>query len=139
MSLELKPTVRFLQLPEGVECTDMYEVEGIYGVCITPSREYIIYDKVLGERSLSELEKSIQDLLRSVITRGEKEVSKIIEKADPAVKHILQRQFFGYGVVEPLILDDNVIDIHIVSGKPIRITHRKHGDLDTRITLGERS
>jgi flagellar protein FlaI len=137
MSLELRPTVRFLQPPGEIECVDKYEVEGLYGVCITPSREYIIYDKVLAERGLGELEKSIQELLRSVITRGEREVSKLVESADPAVRHILQRQFFGYGVVEPLILDDNVIDIHILSGKPIRVTHRKHGDLDTKVALSE--
>jgi flagellar protein FlaI len=137
MSLELKPTVRFLQLPREVECIDKYEVEGLYGVCVTPSKEYIIYDKVLTERDLSDLEKSVQELLRSVITRGEREVSGVIERADVAVKHILQRQFFGYGVVEPLILDDNIIDIHVLSGRPIRVTHRRHGELDTRIVLSE--
>ena len=137
MSLELKPTVRFLLLPGEVECIDKYEVEGLYGVCITPSREYLIYDKILAEHGLGELEKSVQDLLRSVITRGERELSRIIERADLTVKHILERQFFGYGVVEPFMLDDNVIDVHILSNKPIRITHRRHGELDTRIILSE--
>ena len=74
MSLELNPTVRFLLLPGEVECIDKYEVEGLYGVCITPNREYLIYDKILAERGLGELEKSVQDLLRSVITRGEREL-----------------------------------------------------------------
>lgn len=137
MPLELKPMVRFLLPPREVMCIDEYDVEKLYSVCITPSKDYIIYDKVLTQRNFSDLEEDIQELLRSVVSRGERDVSKIIEKADLTVKHILERQFFGYGLIEPLMLDDNIIDIHVISGKPIRVTHRRHGELDARIVLSE--
>ena len=137
MSFELKPKIRFLTPPEKAVCIDEYDVADLYRVCITPSKEYVIYDKVLVSQKLSDVEKSVQELLRSVVTRGEREVSKAIEKASAVVKHVLERQFFGYGVVEPLILDDNIIDIHILSEKPIRVTHRRYGDLDTSVVLSE--
>jgi flagellar protein FlaI len=137
VTAELRPTVRFLQLPEGVECIGRYDIEGLYGVCVTSGGEYLVYDRVLAERDPADVERGVQELLRSVIARGEREVSRALQRADPAVRHVLERQFFGYGVVEPLMMDDNVIDIHIVSGRPIRVTHRRYGELDTRLVLSE--
>ena len=137
MAVELRPAVRFLQPPEGVECADRYGVEELYEVCITPAGEYIVYDRVLASYGLGDLERRVQELLRSVVARGEREVSKVLQRADPTVRHVLERQFFGYGVIEPLMMDDNVVDVHILSGRPIRVTHRRYGELDTRVVLSE--
>ncbi|MEM1879278.1 MAG: type II/IV secretion system ATPase subunit, partial [Desulfurococcaceae archaeon] len=131
------PALKIIPPPRTIECTAQYDLEDLYTVCITPKREYIVYDKVVAAQPLEVIEKKAEEYLREVFTAGERDIAKVIEKAEKPVRHLLERQLFGYGVLEALIMDENVVDIHVLVNKPVRITHRVYGDMDTNIVLGE--
>ncbi|MEM1642720.1 MAG: hypothetical protein QXI85_08045, partial [Desulfurococcaceae archaeon] len=135
--MSFKPALKIIPPPRTIECTAQYDLEDLYTVCITPKREYIVYDKVVATQPLEVIEKKAEEYLREVFTAGERDIAKVIEKAEKPVRHLLERQLFGYGVLEALIMDENVVDIHVLVNKPVRITHRVYGDMDTNIVLGE--
>ncbi|MEM1696143.1 MAG: type II/IV secretion system ATPase subunit [Desulfurococcaceae archaeon] len=135
--MSFKPTLKIIPPPRTVECTAQYDLEDLYTVCITPKREYIVYDKVVATQPLEVIEKKAEEYLREIFTAGERDIAKVIEKAEKPVRHLLERQLFGYGVLEALIMDENVVDVHVLVNKPVRITHRVYGDMDTNIVLGE--
>lgn len=136
--MSLKPALRLLYPPRQLECIEKYVLEDLYTVCITPSKEYVVYDNIVLSESLKLLEEKAGEYLKAILTSSsEKEFAKLLEKAEKPVKHILERQLFGYSVLEPLLMDENIIDIHVIVNKPIRVTHRKHGELDCNISLSE--
>ncbi|MGC8983011.1 MAG: type II/IV secretion system ATPase subunit [Desulfurococcaceae archaeon] len=109
----------------------------MYVVCITPNREYVVFDKGLVEQEPGALEEKARELLKGIITSRDKELAEVVSKADKYTRHVLERQLFGYGVLEPLLLDENVIDAHVLVKKPVRVLHRVHGELDANIVLEE--
>lgn len=135
--MSLKPVLRILYPPVELKCDEQYDVEDLYTVCITESGEHVVFDKVALTEPVSVLEERAKEYLKGILTTGEKDLAKVVEKAEKSIRHILERQLFGYGVVEPLLMDENVIDVHVVSNRPIKVTHRKRGDLETNIVLSD--
>lgn len=135
--MSLKPVLKILYPPSELKCAELYSIQDYYDVCISQDRTLLVYDKALLGKTYGEIEKQAEEYLKGVLTLGEKDLSKIVERADPKIKHILERQLFGYGVLEPFFIDENIIDVHILVGKPIKVVHRKYGDLLTNVILNE--
>lgn len=135
--MSLKPTLKILYPPRELNCVEQYSIQEYYDACITNDRVLVVYDKALIGKTYGEIEKQAEEYLKGVLTLGERDLSKVVEKADVKIKHILERQLFGYGVLEPFFLDENIIDVHILVGKPIKVVHRKYGDMLTNVVLNE--
>jgi len=119
--------VELLKPVAGVECVRSYTVRDLYRVCITSSGEYIVYDvvaEVMGEDQLVKI-------LRRYAAGGER------QKLDPRVEHVLDRSVNGYGVLDALLLDENVVDVFAISGIPVSIVHKEFGRLKTNIVLSD--
>jgi flagellar protein FlaI len=119
--------VELLKPIAGVECVRSYTVRDLYRVCITSSGEYIVSDvvaEVMGEDQLVKI-------LRRYAAGGER------QKLDPRVEHVLDRSVNGYGVLDALLLDENVVDVFAISGIPVSIVHKEFGRLKTNIVLSD--
>jgi flagellar protein FlaI len=119
--------VELLKPVAGVECVRSYTVRDSYRVCITSSGEYIVYDvvaEVMGEDQIAKI-------LRRYAAGGER------QKLDPRVEHVLDRSVNGYGVLDALLLDENVVDVFAISGIPVSIVHKEFGRLKTNIVLSD--
>ncbi len=109
-------------------CVKSYSIKGFYKVCITGDGRYIIYDAILDEVDVERLQRVLSRASRGELPHG---------KLDPRIEHIVDRYVNGYGLLEGLLLDDDVVDIFAISGIPISIVHKEYGRLETNITLGE--
>jgi len=119
--------VELLKPVAGVECVRSYTVRDLYRVCITSSGEYIVSDvvaEVMGEDQIAKI-------LRRYAAGGER------QKLDPRVEHVLDRSVNGYGVLDALLLDENVVDVFAISGIPVSIVHKEFGRLKTNIVLSD--
>jgi flagellar protein FlaI len=119
--------VELLKPVAGVECVRSYTVRDLYRVCITSSGEHIVSDvvaEVMGEDQLVKI-------LRRYAAGGER------QKLDPRVEHVLDRSVNGYGVLDALLLDENVVDVFAISGIPVSIVHKEFGRLKTNIVLSD--
>jgi flagellar protein FlaI len=119
--------VELLKPVAGVECVRSYTVRDLYRVCITSSGEYIVSDvvaEVMGEDQLVKI-------LRRYAAGGER------QRLDPRVEHVLDRSVNGYGVLDALLLDENVVDVFAISGIPVSIVHKEFGRLKTNIVLSD--
>jgi flagellar protein FlaI len=117
--------VELLKPITGVECVKSYTIKDLYRVCITRTREYIISDiiaEVMGEDQ-------VRKTLARHLTRGDK------SKLDPRLEHILDRSVNGYGVIDSLLMDENIVDIFAISGIPVSVVHKEFGRLKTNIIL----
>ncbi|MGC8983266.1 MAG: type II/IV secretion system ATPase subunit [Desulfurococcaceae archaeon] len=137
--LEERIKLGLLEPPvEKVECIDEYSVgppgRAFYVVCISRGR-YLVYDAIAGDpsarRELKKLEKRLYDVLV-----GEESITDLLDRVkDERLRHVVERQFLGYGVLEPFFLDPNVINVHIMVNKPLQVMHRVHGRLSTNVVL----
>ncbi|MDK6028685.1 type II/IV secretion system ATPase subunit [Ignisphaera sp. 4213-co] len=135
--MSVKPVIRMLYPPKELKCVDSYEIEDLYIACITFDKRYVVFDKTVGIEPLTVLESKAESYLKNILVSRERDFSKVISQAEKPIRHILERQLFGYGVVEPMLMDENVIDIHIVMNNPIKVTHRRYGDMESNIMLSE--
>jgi type IV secretory pathway ATPase VirB11/archaellum biosynthesis ATPase len=128
----LKPPVTELS------CIEKYSIPSpqrkLYVVCITEGN-YIVYDVVtldpVALKNLSKIEERLYDVLV-----GEESLTDLLDEVkDERFKHIIERQYAGYDVLEPFFLDPNIINIHVMINKPIQVHHRVHGRLNTNIIL----
>ena len=116
-------------LKPGVEanCAKRYTVKDLYKVCITSDGEYVISDAILESMSEDQVLK-----LTSKYARGDSRV-----KVDQRLEHIVERSISGYGLLEALLMDENVVDIFAISGVPVSIVHKDFGRLKTRLVLSD--
>ena len=123
-----------------LECIETYSVPSakkpLYTVCITRDL-YIVFDTIVQDpvamRELSKIEEKLYDVLV-----GEESLIDLLERiSDERIKHIIERQYTGYDVIEAFFLDPNIINVHIMSNKPVQIHHRVYGRLQTNITLSQ--
>lgn len=139
MSLGLDIKLRILNKPEvDYECKERYSIprgsEPLYYVCITADM-YIIYDALVTDpRSVEELKK-LEEKLYDIIVSEYSLIDKLIEIKDPKLRHIVERQFIGYGVLEPFFLDPDIINVHVLANKQIQVIHRVYDRLKTNIIL----
>jgi len=135
----LKLSVALLRKPEGVECETEYRVQS-YKVCIA-SGKYVPYDAVLEEPGAEAEILELAERVHRMLVIEEKAQEEVIESIPEKYRNLILRQFQGYGVLEPLFLDDNVIDVHILYGedrKPpiwIQIVHREYGRLEATVPI----
>jgi flagellar protein FlaI len=121
-------------------CTETYSVPSkqkpLYTVCIA-SGSYIVFDTIVQDSlAMSEASK-VEEKLYDVLV-GEESLVDLLERiSDERIKHIVERQFTGYDVLEAFFLDPNIINVHIMSNKPVQVHHRVYGRLNTNITLSQ--
>ena len=132
MSVELRVVIRLLRRPEGVTCTEEYEVEQ-YRVCIAPG-QYIVYDKVAEDPNVDEELREVENLIKRLLLTEDKTPEEILGEVPDKYKGLVRRQFYSYGLLDPFFLDDNIVDVHIVyrydTGTRIQVVHRRHGRLN---------
>jgi len=135
----IKLSLRLLKKPEDVKCDVMYEVQA-YKICIS-SGKYIPYDAVSGEPGAEADLVSIAEKIQKMLITEEKAFEDIINTIPEKYRNIVTRQILGYGVLEPLLLDSNIIDIHILYNegkKPrvwVQVIHREYGRLEAVVPL----
>ena len=139
MSLGIKVELRLLEKPPSkVNCNEEYTFPEhgtpLYRVCVT-SDSYIVYDTVVEDpRGVSELKK-LEAKLYDILVGEEPLVERLGEIRDERLRHIVERQLLGYGVLEPFFMDPNIVNAHIIPNKPIQVIHRLHGRLKANIAL----
>ena len=52
-----------------------------------------------------------------------------------AIKYYLKRDIFGVGIIEPLMLDPNIEDIHSIGTVNLSLVHKVYGTLETNIAF----
>ena len=140
MSIDIESVRLKLLRPPDTEliCIEKYYVPSpqkpLYTVCITKD-SYIVYDTIAldstATRNLSKIEERLYDVLV-----GEESLEDLLEEIrDERFKHIVERQYTGYGELEPFLLDPNITNIHVMSNKPIQVHHRVYERLSTNIVL----
>jgi len=132
-------SLKLLKKPKDVKCDVLYEVQS-YKVCIS-SGKYILFD-ALSEEPEAEIELvNIAEKIQRMLVTEEKAFEDIINAIPEKYRNIVARQILGYGVLEPLLLDDNIIDIHILYNedkKPpiwVQVMHREYGRLEVEVPL----
>ncbi|MCC6054811.1 MAG: type II/IV secretion system ATPase subunit [Thermosphaera sp.] len=140
MSIDLESIkLRLLTPPAGeLKCVERYIVPSpqkpLYSICITGST-YVVWDSVAEDPvAVNELPR-IEEKLYDVLVGDESLVDLIEEIKDERLKHIVEREYMGYGVLEPFLLDPSINNVHVMSNKPIQVQHRVHGRLSTNIVL----
>lgn len=137
--MSLKISIPLLKKPEGVECEEVYGV-GPYKICISRGK-YIPYDPVSEEPNAEAVMTEVVDELRQVLVEKEGSFEELFEKVPEGFRHIVQRQIQGYGVLEPLLQDGDIIDVHIVFDEArqpqtsVQVIHRRYGRLETDVPL----
>ncbi|MEM4718311.1 MAG: hypothetical protein QXE81_06125, partial [Desulfurococcaceae archaeon] len=135
--------LRVLEKPDNVECIANYDIPingpPVYKVCITLDGKYIVYDSISSEKgiyeSIQKLERRLIDLLlESDDILGDLKRQKGIDKR---LFIIVERQLTGYGLLEPLFQDPEIVNMHIIPNKPIQIIHRLYGRLGSNIVLSD--
>ena len=140
MSIDLESIKLKLLKPPVTElsCIEKYNIPSpqrqLYVVCITEGN-YIVYDVVtldpMALKNLSKIEERLYDVLV-----GEESLTDLLDEVkDERFKHIIERQYAGYDVLEPFFLDPNIINIHVMVNRPIQVHHRVYGRLNTNIIL----
>ncbi|MEM4869903.1 MAG: type II/IV secretion system ATPase subunit [Desulfurococcaceae archaeon] len=138
MPVEIEIKLRLLEKPNDLSCAVEYSVpsseEPLYRVCIS-NNLYVIYDvAVMDEKFIKEIEK-LRDKLYDVIV-GDVSISDFLDRIrDPRLKHIVERQYAGYGVLEAFLADPNIINVHVMPGKPVQVIHKEYGRLQTNVVL----
>ncbi|MEM1773417.1 MAG: type II/IV secretion system ATPase subunit [Desulfurococcaceae archaeon] len=139
MSIKLDIRIKLLEKPRNiVNCSEKRLIPSrskpLYIVCLTDDY-YIIYDAIVDDKqALNELRKIEAKLYDVVI--GEKSFIDLLDKiSDIRLKHNIERQFIGYGVLEGFFLDPDLVNVHIMADKPIQVIHRARGRMNTNITL----
>lgn len=135
--IEAKP--RLLLPPQNVSCDEVYSLykDGVelYKVCISEGT-YIVYDAFCDNMKCLE-----HDHLREIlmdIAISEEPLEKGLEQIkDLRLRHLVERQLLGYGVLEPFLIDDNVVNIHIMANRPLQIIHKTHGRLYANFALSK--
>ena len=134
---ELRVLIRLLKKPKELKCWRKYEVEQ-YVVCITDGK-YIVYDKITEEPNIDKEISTIEEQIKKMLLTEDKTPEEILEEIPKKYHNIVRRQFYSYGLLDPLFMDDDIIDIHIVYHPeikhPIQVIHREYGRLETNIDL----
>jgi len=132
--------LRLIKPPShDLQCVERYAVPSVqkplYRVCITKNSFYVVYDAVVEDsealRKVTRVEEELYDVLV-----GEESLPDFLSRlGDERLRHIVERQYAGYGVLEPFFLDPNITNIHVISNRYIQVQHRVYGRLDTNIML----
>lgn len=132
MSSEIKVRIRLLRKPD-VEGGFTYTFNG-YTACIVGGR-YYVYDTVATEPEIEAKIASIEGKLLNMLLTEEYTPEEIIMMIEEKYRYIIERQYYGYGLLDPLLKDKDIVDIHAILGEPIQVIHRRFGRLITNIEM----
>lgn len=142
MSVKLDLRLRVLNIPAVMpKCVEEYTLPKggdtpVYGVCISEDK-YIVYDLLALEKDSDNKIKKLEDELYEIIMVKESIAEELNKIKDAKLKYIAERQLMGYGIIEPFFLDPDIINMHILAGKPVQVIHRLYGSLESSIILSE--
>lgn len=117
--------------PEDVACEVTYTIEDRYGVCIH-GNNYHVYDL---EPPAPEKKEEIEKKVAEMLVTEDVLPSEIIESIPDKYRYMIERQFIGYGVLDPFFRDPDIIDVHIVHGQRAQVIHRNHGKLVSNVEM----
>lgn len=133
--------LKVLTKPEDVECVSTYSLPSsnspIYNVCITNNGKYIIYDLLSKEKGIDESIKKLEEKLVDLLMESDDILNDLKRRkgVDKKLLYIVERQLTGYGLLEALFQDPEIVNMHIIPNKPIQIIHRVYGRLESNIVL----
>jgi type IV secretory pathway ATPase VirB11/archaellum biosynthesis ATPase len=131
--------LRVLRPPSNeLSCVERYAIptpqKPLYYVCITGDM-YVVYDSISTERGLPEILAKVEERLYDVLV-GEESIADLLESVrDERVRHIIERQYVGYGVLEAFLQDPNITNVYVMSDRPVQVHHRTYGRLPTNVVL----
>ncbi|MEM1695994.1 MAG: type II/IV secretion system ATPase subunit [Desulfurococcaceae archaeon] len=133
---EIKVRLTLLRKPPSITCDEKYNVGKDYEVCISGDK-YYVYDIVSEDPNIGATISNIELLLSRMLSEEKVTPDEMLSSIEERYRHIVQRHYYGYGLLDPLFIDDNIMDMHIVLGTPIQVLHRKYGPLTTNIQLNQ--
>ena len=148
-------TVHIDKMPPEDEIIDRYRiglkgkaVTGNVGADIIVTKDYyLVDDPPLTEEEYRQIEQIMHSLffltdsfnvsIRSDIDALLNNIFTSLELT-PTIVYFLRREIQGYGVLDPLIRDDNIQDIQIPApGVPTKVIHKELGVLETNIVFND--
>lgn len=140
MSYGIEVKLRLLEKPWGdYKCIQEYTLprsgDPLYYVCITSSNQYVVYDSVVVDPGLVKKVAELEDMFYDVLVGEESFVDWLEKIENPKLRHIVERQLVGYGVLEPFFMDPDVVNVHVMPDRPLHIIHRVYGRLQSNIVL----
>lgn len=138
---QVEVRLRVLYPPKEAKCDEEYDI-GNYKFCFDLEEAKVyIWDKPATTPEFADFLLQAEEILKRHLFIQERTpqetVETIKEVIPPEYSYIVERQFMGLGVLDPLMKDDQIIDIHIVLGQPIQVIHRTYGRLTTNIMMSE--
>ena len=134
MTTGITVKLQLLRKPPHIKCDVTYRFDG-YKVCIADNN-YYVYDEVTEKEPDIDVKiASIEAKLLEMLVSEEYTPDEIVSSIDQKYRYIVERQYYGYGLLDPLLKDKDVIDIHIVLGQNAQVVHRKYGRLVTNISF----
>ncbi|MEM3975551.1 MAG: ATPase, T2SS/T4P/T4SS family [Desulfurococcaceae archaeon] len=139
MAAKIEVKLRLLEKPKGeFKCIEQYAIprggEPLYHVCIT-NDTYIVYDVVAADPKLLKEVSRLEKELYNIIVGDESLVERIGKIKDPKLRHVVERQFTGYGFLEPFFMDPDIVNVHVMVGRPAQVLHRFYGRLYTNLAF----
>lgn len=138
MGLELEIRLRLLKPIPDINCEVTYSIarNGIklYNVCIGGGK-YVVWDSIFEDPDYSKKIESLEKKLYDIVVSEAALVDGISKIGDHRLRHIAERQFFGYGILEPFFMDSHIMNVHVHAHKPIQVIHRVAGRLNTNLVL----
>jgi len=117
---------------EGREVLERYRLKDVpVDVVITSEGEYLVQEPPLDEARRKDIEQLLSNLVYLL-----PEASARLEDLDidPVIKYYLEREVYGYGLLDAAMRDPNVEDVNVTSAyAPVVIRHARYGNLETNI------
>jgi len=133
-ALHLKLILPPPEVKDPEECDRTYTIADAYRVCINAdTRKYYVWDLVAEVPEYLALVPQAERLLIELLHDENLSPSDILKRLPDPLDPIANRQFHGYGRLEPFLKDPEIIDVHIVLGQPVQVIHRSYGKLETNI------
>jgi Type IV secretory pathway, VirB11 components, and related ATPases involved in archaeal flagella biosynthesis len=127
----------------NLDIIENYKI-GLSYVIITSDGRYLIKDPTIAQNEIETLNNIINDLvykLPSIQVDDRNKFREVLEKFgiyENKLIYYLERELFGYGVLEPLMKDQKIEDIQIPSPNvPARVVHSDYGKMVTNVILDE--
>ena len=104
-----------------------------YRVTITDRGEYLVAEPSKPDEGEY---RRLQAVLEDYLYTG-RDLEELMEEHAVSKDHryIIEREYEGFSILEPLLLDRRIVDVHVVGGKPVKVVHQDYGPLETNIVL----
>ncbi|NPA69885.1 MAG: Flp pilus assembly complex ATPase component [Crenarchaeota archaeon] len=116
---------------ETTPCIAKYNVMGLYEVCITDDNKYLVNDLTVTPEEEPRIRELKEGILREHVTDTETYLKRIPGK----FRHIIERELVGFSILQPLMDDDKINNIHIHSNRPVQVVHMEYDRLVYPVVL----